>query len=69
MDPQLFRIPQVQGMFGIDKRGDSPRLLRLGDYMQGERGLAGGLWAEDLDHPPSGKAAHSQREVQPQRSG
>ena len=46
-----------------------PRALRLGDHVQGQRGLAAGLRAEDLDDPPAGNALPAQGHVQRQAAG
>src|SRR5262249_32958003 len=55
-------------VLGVDERTDAAALLRLGDEMQRERGLARRLRAVDLDHPAARYAAHAQRQVEPERA-
>ena len=46
-----------------------PRLLRFGNDMLAEGGLAGRFGAVDLDHPPTRYAADTERNIQGQRAG
>ena len=63
-DPQLAGIDHVQGVLGVYE-GRHPALeLGLGDDVQGQGGLAGGLRPEDLDDPAPGDAADPQGQVQ-----
>ncbi len=55
--------------FCVDEGADAAEFLRLGDAMDGERGLAGGFGAEDLDDAPSGYAANAERRIERERSG
>ena len=56
-------------MLGVDEGAHAAGLLRLGDAVQGERGLARRLGAVDLDDAPARQAAHAKREVEPERAG
>src|SRR5207253_7419035 len=53
-------------MLGVDERGDAAQMLRLGDHVERERGLAGGLRAVDLGDPSSRQAADAERHVERQ---
>src|SRR6185437_13474045 len=57
------------GVLGVDERGDTAAPLRVGDGVQGERGLAGALRAVDLDDPAAREAADAERGVQGDRAG
>ena len=46
-----------------------PFLLALGDDLQRQRGLAGGLRPEDLDDPAAGQPADAERDVEPEGAG
>src|SRR5438132_684326 len=59
----------VQGVLGVDVGGDAAGLLGLGDGVEGERGLAAGLGAVDLDDAAAGQPPAAQGDVQPQRAG
>ena len=54
LDAQLLGPAGVQGVLGVDEGGDAAVALRLGHDVQGERRLAAGFGAEDLDDPPVG---------------
>ncbi|MCY1366431.1 hypothetical protein D9M69_533280 [compost metagenome] len=56
-------------MFGIDEGALTAELLHFGDGLQGERGLARGFRAVDLDHATPRQTADAQRNVQAQRAG
>jgi hypothetical protein len=56
-------------MLGVDERAGAAALLRLGDRVQRERGLAGTFRAVDLHDPPARQPADPQRKVEPERSG
>jgi hypothetical protein len=42
----------IQGMLGIDKRGNPPCFLRIGHGVKGQGRLSRRLGAIDLDDPP-----------------
>jgi hypothetical protein len=58
----------IEGVLGVDDRGDAALGLHRGDGVQGEGRLAAGLGAVDLDHTPPGQAADAQRDVEAQRA-
>ena len=49
--PSLPAVLGVEGVLGVDERGQSPALLGLRDDVERQRGLARGLGAVDLDDP------------------
>src|SRR5438067_2934332 len=63
-DPELARVADVERVLGVDEGGDAARLRRLGDHVQGQRGLAPRLRAVDLDDAAAGNAADAEREVE-----
>ena len=67
--PQSPGIGGVQSVFRIHKGHLAAGLLGLGNDMEGQGGLTGGLGAVDLNDPPLGDAADAQRQVQGQRTG
>ena len=68
-DAELAGPGGVQGVLGVDERGHAAGLLGVGDDVQGQRGLAGALRAEELADPPAGHALAAQGQVQAQRPG
>ena len=66
--PELARVGDVERVLGVDEGRDAALRLHLGDGVQGERGLARGLVAEDLHHPAARIAAHAERAVEPDRA-
>ncbi|CAB4847174.1 unannotated protein [freshwater metagenome] len=56
-------------MLGVDDGGDTTLLLRIGDRVQRQRGLARRLGPIDLDDPATGKASDTQRDIECDRSG
>src|SRR4051812_26310678 len=67
--PDLLGVQRVHGVLGVDERAYAAELLRLGEDVVDERGLARGLRAEDLDDAPARHAADAEREVERERSG
>jgi hypothetical protein len=59
---------RVERVFGIDKRRRTTRLLRLCNYLQGQRRLAGCLRPVNLDDPAFRYTADAQRNVQAYRT-
>src|SRR5579875_1968289 len=57
----------VHGVLGVDVGADPTIALGLCHHVHGERGLAGGLGAKDLDDPPPGEAPDAKRYVERQR--
>ena len=69
VDAELLRVAGVEGMLRVDERRDAARLLRVGDRVQRDRGLAGALRAVDLDDPAAREAADAQRDVERDGAG
>ena len=65
-DAQLLGPDGVKGVFGVDDRRDAARFLGLGRDVQGQRRLAAGFRAEDLDDPSARNALAAQGDVQRQ---
>ena len=66
---QLLGVLDVEGVLGVNEGAGAALLLHLGHHLQGQRGLARGFRAVDLDHPAARQAAHAQGHVQAQRAG
>ena len=49
VDAELLGVDRVERVLGVDEGGDAAQVLGLGDDVQGQRGLAGGLRPVDLD--------------------
>ena len=64
VDADLLRVERVHRMLGVDERAHSAQLLRLGEHVVDQRGLARGLGAEHLDDAPPGHATDPEREVE-----
>ena len=69
VDAELARINRVERVLGVDEGADAALLLRLGDGVQRERGLARGFRPVDLDHPAARQPADAERDVEPERAG
>ena len=69
VDAQLLGIDRIERVFGIDEGCRAAALLRFGDDMQRQRGLARAFRAVDFDHATTRQTAHAQRDVQPERAG
>ena len=69
VDADPLRVQRVHRVLGVDERAHAAELLRLGEDVVDERGLTGGLRAEDLDDAPARHAADAEREVERQRAG
>ena len=69
VDAELAGIDRIERVLGVDEGADAAALLRLGDRVQGERGLAGGFRAVDFDDAPPRQAADAERDVEPERAG
>ena len=54
VDAETLGVVGVERMLGVDERGDPAGALRVGDRVQGDGGLAGGLRSVDLHHPSAG---------------
>jgi hypothetical protein len=69
IDAQLAGIDRVERVFGVDEGAGAAALLRLGDDMQRQRGLARAFRPVDLDDPAARQAADAERDVEPERAG
>ena len=68
IDAELPRIDRVERMLGIDEAANAAALLRLGDDMQRERGLAGRFRAVNLDDAAARQPADAERDVEAERA-
>jgi len=68
VDAEFARIGGVQRVFRVDEGASAAALLRLGNGMQRERGLARGFRSVNFDHPPARQAADAERDVEAQRA-
>ena len=69
VDAELFGVAGIEGVLGVDEGGEAAGLLGLGDDLQGDGGLAGGLRAEDLDDAAAGNAADAEGGVEGDGAG
>ena len=67
IDAELAGIDRVERVFGVDEGADAAALLRLGDGVQSEGGLARAFRAVNFDHTAARQAADAKREVQAER--
>ena len=65
---ELLRIVRVEGVLGVDERGHTAQLLRFGDDLQRQRGLARRLGPENLDDAAARHAADAERVVDADRA-
>ena len=61
-------VDRVHRVLGVDVGADAAVALGLGDDVRGERRLAGGLRAVDLDDPAPGQPADAEGEVEGERT-
>ena len=69
IDAQRLGIRGVQRMLGVHEGHLAAHLLRLGQHVQGQCGLTGGLRPVDLHDTAPGQTADAQRQVQGQGAG
>ena len=65
---QVDGVGAVEGVLGVDDGGDAALLLRLGDGVDGQRGLAAGFRAVDFNDAAARIAADAQRVVERDRA-
>ena len=65
---ELARVDRVQRVFGVDEDRCPALLLRFGDNLQRNGGLAGGLRPEDLHYATAREAADTQGRIQGDRA-
>ena len=68
VDTEFPRIDRVERVLGVDEAANAAALLRLGDDVQRERGLAGGFRPVDLDDAAARQAADAKRDVEAERA-
>ena len=69
VDAELLRVVRVERVLRVDERRDAARLLRVGDRVEGDRRLARGLRAVDLDDAAARQTADAERDVERDRPG
>ena len=69
IDAQRFGVGGIQRVLGIHEGHLAAHLLGLGQYMQSQRGLTGGLRPVDLHDTATGQTADTQCQIQRQRAG
>ena len=69
VDAERLGVLGVERVLGVDERRDAAGLLRVGDRVQGDGGLAEALRAVDLDDPAAGQAADAEGDVEGDRPG
>ena len=66
---ELPGVLRVERVLDVDEGREAAAFLRLGDDGEGERGLAGGLRAEDFDDAAAGEAADAEGAVDEEVAG
>ena len=69
VDPQLSRVLRIERVLGVHEGRHAAKLLRLGNDLQRQRGLARGFGSEDLDDAAARHAADPERVVEAHRPG
>jgi hypothetical protein len=69
VDAELAGIDWVERMLRVDEGGDAAGLLRLGDRVQRQSGLARAFRPVNLDDAAARQAADAERDVEPERAG
>ena len=69
VDAELLRVVGVEGVLGVDERGDAAGPLRVGDGVEGESGLTRGLRPIDFDDAAAREPANAERDVEGDRPG
>ena len=69
VDAELLGVLGVERVLGVDERGDAAGALGVGDGVQRERGLSGGLRAVDLDDAAAGQPADAERDIERDGAG
>ena len=69
VDAELAGIDRVERVLGVDEGADAAVLLRLGDDVQRQRGLARAFRPVDLDDAAARQAADAERDVEAERAG
>src|SRR5579859_2010415 len=66
---EFFGVDRVQRVFGVDEGGHAAGLLRLGDHLKRDGGLAARLRPKNLYHAAAREAAHAERCVERNGAG
>ena len=61
---QGTRVDGIEGMLSVDECGVAAGLLGVGDGVQGDRGLTGGLGAVDLDDAAAREATDAEGDIE-----
>ena len=69
IDAELFRIGGVERVFRIDEGAGAAVLLRLGNDVEGERGLARALGPVNLDDAAARQSSDAERDIEAQGAG
>jgi hypothetical protein len=69
VDAELPGIDGVERVLGIDEGDRTAALLRFGQHVQRQRGLARAFRSVNLDHPAARQATDAQGDVEPERPG
>ena len=69
VDTEGLGVVGVERVLGVDEGDDAAGPLGVGHRVQGDRGLAGGLRAVDLDDPAARQAADAEGDVEGDRPG
>ncbi len=69
VEAELRGVARVQRVLRVDERDLASEPLGVGQHVQGESGLAGGLRAVDLGDPAPRDAAYPQRRVEGEGAG
>ncbi len=69
VDAQFLGIARIERMFRVHKGRRAAILLRFGNGVQRQRGLARTFRAVNLDNPPLGQAANAKSDVEAERAG
>src|SRR3569623_2013701 len=67
--PELLGIDRVARLLGLDDRGSAAILLRFGDDVHSERGLARAFWPVHFDHAATRQPADPERDVEHEAPG
>jgi hypothetical protein len=69
VDAELLSVFGVERVLGVDERGDAASALGVGHRVQGDRRLAGGLGAVDLDDATARESADAEGDVERDGTG
>ena len=68
LDAELPGVDGIERMLGVDEGADTALLLRLGQDLEGQSGLAGRLRPVNLDDAAARQPADAERDVEPERA-